>query len=325
MARSVWPKVAGGRGPLLARRLRLAGARGASGLAHAGGELLPRPRSGEAFRLYRAAAGDRRARHLRPHPPVQGVGAGRGDGRGRQERDDRLPADPGARRLARRRRPALRPGATSARPSSSSRRSAPIVCRSVDNLYGAQLSEHSFGNAIDVSGFRSPTAARSSSCATGRRPARQEAAFLREVHAGACQHFTTVLGPGADVFHYNHFHLDLAMHGSTSTGPRRYCRPNPPPDLQPPPARPDGLPPAPDLDEPMDVARAAMRPNAGPLDLHGPSAAIPPPVAFEVKPGAAAGAARRRRRRRRADLGDPAVERRLNSAKRLVRSQTSSS
>ena len=43
----------------------------------------------------------------------------------------------------------------------------------------------------------------------------QEAAFLREVHAGACQHFTTVLGPGADVFHYNHFHLDLAMHGST--------------------------------------------------------------------------------------------------------------
>ncbi len=158
-------------------------------------------------------------------------------------------------------------------------------CRSVDNMYGAPLSEHSFGNAIDVSGFR---------LADGREivdrarleedRTRQEAAFLREVHAGACQHFTTVLGPGADVFHYNHFHLDLAMHGSTSTGPRRYCRPNPPPDLQPPPGRPDGLPPAPDLDEPMDVARASMRPDAGPLDLHGPSAAIPPPVAFEVRP-----------------------------------------
>jgi len=157
-------------------------------------------------------------------------------------------------------------------------------CRSVDNMYGAPLSEHSFGNAIDVSGFRLADGREISVVRDWKRTGAQEAAFLREVHAGACQHFTTVLGPGADVFHYNHFHLDLAMHGSTSTGLRRYCRPNPPPDLQPPPGRPDGLPPAPDLDEPMDVARASMRPNAGPLDLHGPSAATPPPVAFEVKP-----------------------------------------
>ena len=57
----------------------------------------------------------------------------------------------------------------------------------------------------------------------------QEAAFLHEVHAGACQYFTTVLGPGADVFHYNHIHLDLANHGSTDTGPRRICKPTPAP------------------------------------------------------------------------------------------------
>ena len=62
------------------------------------------------------------------------------------------------------------------------------------------------------------------------------------------------------------------------------CRPTPPPDLQPPPGRPDGLPPAPDLDEPLDVARAALRPDPPPLDLHGLSGALPPPVAFEVKP-----------------------------------------
>ncbi len=157
-------------------------------------------------------------------------------------------------------------------------------CRSVDNIYGAPLSEHSFGNAIDVSGFRLADGREISIVRDWKRTDTQEATFLREVHAGACQHFTTVLGPGADVFHYNHFHLDLAMHGSTSNGLRRYCRPNPPPDLQPPPGRPDGLPPAPNFDEPMDVARASMRPNAGPLDLHGPSAAIPPPVEFEVKP-----------------------------------------
>ena len=157
-------------------------------------------------------------------------------------------------------------------------------CRSVDNLAGAQLSEHSFGNAIDVSGFRLADGRESIVVRDWKKTDTQEAAFLREVHAGACQHFTTVLGPGADVFHYNHLHLDLAMHGSTSTGPRRYCRPNPPPDLQPPPARPDGLPPAPDLEEPMDVAHASLRPNAGPIDLRGPAAAIPPPLAFQVRP-----------------------------------------
>ena len=46
------------------------------------------------------------------------------------------------------------------------------------------------------------------------------------------------------------------------------------PTCMPPPGRPDGLPPAPDIEEPMDVARAsAARRIAGPLDLHGPSGA----------------------------------------------------
>ena len=157
-------------------------------------------------------------------------------------------------------------------------------CRSVDNISGAPLSEHSFGNAIDVSGFRLADGREISIVRDWKKSDTQEAAFLREVHAGACQNFTTVLGPGADVFHYNHFHLDLAMHGSTSTGLRRYCKPAPPPDLQPPPARPDGLPPAPELDEPMDVARMNLRPNAPPLDLRGLSVGAPPPVAFSVRP-----------------------------------------
>jgi hypothetical protein len=87
-----------------------------------------------------------------------------------------------------------------------------------------------------------------------------------------------VLGPGADPFHYNHFHLDLAMHGATNTGPRRYCKPQPSPDLLPPPPRPDGLPPAPEIEEPMDVARATLRPAAAPLALDGPSGALPPVV-----------------------------------------------
>ena len=40
----------------------------------------------------------------------------------------------------------------------------------------------------------------------GWRGAPEEQEFLREVFAGACNYFTTVLGPGADSFHYDHFH-----------------------------------------------------------------------------------------------------------------------
>ncbi len=34
--------------------------------------------------------------------------------------------------------------------------------------------------------------------------------FLRRIHAGACRHFGTVLGPEANEAHRNHFHLDMA-------------------------------------------------------------------------------------------------------------------
>ena len=160
-------------------------------------------------------------------------------------------------------------------------------CRSVDNLSGAPLSEHAFGNAVDVSGFKLADGREISIVRDWKRDNTQESAFLHEAHAAACQEFTTVLGPGADVFHYNHFHLDLAMHGSTNTGPRRYCRPAPAPNLLPPPRAPDGLPPAPDIEEPMDVSRAKPFPAPpqgqprfaqAPIDLHGFSGAAPPPV-----------------------------------------------
>ena len=163
-------------------------------------------------------------------------------------------------------------------------------CRSVDNIAGAQLSEHAFGNAVDVSGFRLADGREIVIAREWKKTDTQESAFLHEAHAGACQHFTTVLGPGADVFHYNHFHLDLAMHGATNTGPRRYCKPLPAPNLLPAPAAPDGLPPAPEIEEPMDVARAkpaAPTPRfaMAPMSLHGPSGALPPPVQeYDARP-----------------------------------------
>ena len=160
-------------------------------------------------------------------------------------------------------------------------------CRSIDNAAGARLSEHAFGNAVDVAGFTLADGRKITFMRDWKSAGSQESAFLHETHAGACQYFTTVLGPGADVFHYNHIHLDLANHGATNTGPRRICKPTPAPSLLPAPAAPDGLPPAPDIDEPLDVSRLrppnaiAMAPLtvSGPGD--GPEVALPPPVAAE--------------------------------------------
>ena len=47
-----------------------------------------------------------------------------------------------------------------------------------------------------------------------RADARQ--AFLREIHARACKHFGTVLGPEANNAHKNHFHVDMAPRKTTN-------------------------------------------------------------------------------------------------------------
>jgi hypothetical protein len=155
-------------------------------------------------------------------------------------------------------------------------------CRSIDNEPGARLSEHAFGNAVDVAGFTLADGRSIQFVRDWKSVGTQEAAFLHESHAGACRYFNTVLGPGSDVFHYNHIHLDLASHGATDTGPRRICRPTPEPGLPPPPAAPDGLPPAPDIEEPLDIARQtdSHAVALAPLSLTGPSegpgVALPP-------------------------------------------------
>jgi hypothetical protein len=101
-------------------------------------------------------------------------------------------------------------------------KSGSYSCRSRNNQRGARLSEHSFGNALDVSAFRLSDG-REITVAKGWRGSPEEQEFLREVFVGACQSFTTVLGPGADSFHHDHFHLDLARHDPR--GERHICKP----------------------------------------------------------------------------------------------------
>jgi hypothetical protein len=163
-------------------------------------------------------------------------------------------------------------------------------CRGIDNMPGARLSEHAFGNAVDVAGFTLADGREIDFVHDWKKTDSQEAAFLHEAHAGACQYFTTVLGPGADVFHYNHIHLDLANHGSTDTGPRRICKPTPAPDLLPAPGPSDGLPPAPNIEEPLDIAHlsapdaAAASPDASPGPGEGPDGALPPAPVRDIDP-----------------------------------------
>ncbi len=96
------------------------------------------------------------------------------------------------------------------------------ACRTMNNVRGADLSEHAFGNALDVGAFRLADG-REINVLRGWRGAQEERDFLRVVFLAACQQFGTVLGPGSDGHHEDHFHLDLAQHGRDGT--TRYCRP----------------------------------------------------------------------------------------------------
>ncbi|WP_336810023.1 extensin-like domain-containing protein [Bosea sp. MMO-172] len=118
-------------------------------------------------------------------------------------------------------------------------RAGSYSCRAMNNGTGtSRTSEHAFGNAVDVFSFRLNDN-RVITVKDGWRGSPEEQNFLREVFVGACEHFSTVLGPGADPMHYDHFHIDLARH---SKG-RHICKPvikyTPNYNLQPPdPARP---------------------------------------------------------------------------------------
>ena len=95
-------------------------------------------------------------------------------------------------------------------------------CRSMNNQRGAPISEHAFGNALDVAAFTLADG-RKVTVREGWRGAPEERAFLHDVHASACRLFATVLAPGSNAFHSDHMHVDLARHGSG----RAICEPRP--------------------------------------------------------------------------------------------------
>jgi hypothetical protein len=81
-------------------------------------------------------------------------------------------------------------------------------CRGMNGNPRAHISEHAFGNALDIAAFILADG-RKISVQDGWKGLPEEQGFLRDVQAAACQDFTTVLAPGSNVYHYNHIHVDL--------------------------------------------------------------------------------------------------------------------
>jgi hypothetical protein len=100
-------------------------------------------------------------------------------------------------------------------------------CRGRNRVFGAKLSEHGKGNAVDI---------RSITFTDKKSALLTDKAFAKDVRtdlrASACARFMTVLGPGSDGYHEEHIHVDLAQR----RGGFRMCQWNvlePPPPPKP--------------------------------------------------------------------------------------------
>jgi hypothetical protein len=129
-------------------------------------------------------------------------------------------------------------------------------CRGRNRVFGAKMSEHGKGNAVDVRSF---------TLADGHVMELTDITAPKDLRDGlresACARFTTVLGPGSDGYHEAHIHLDLAERSRGS----RICQwdvREPPPSPKPEAvasAQIDGKP------VPLPVARPANAPNLDPI------------------------------------------------------------
>ena len=93
---------------------------------------------------------------------------------------------------------------------------ASYACRGRNNVKGARISEHGKGRAIDISAILLAngtviTVEKGWGSKSYGKP-------LTRMRKAACGPFNTVLGPGSDRHHSDHFHLDTAR----GRGP--YCR-----------------------------------------------------------------------------------------------------
>jgi hypothetical protein len=94
-------------------------------------------------------------------------------------------------------------------------------CRGMNGNATAHISEHAFGNALDIAAFTLADGRRIS-VKDGWHGLSEEQGFLRDVQAAACQQFNTVLAPGSNAYHTDHIHVDLMRRASR----RMICEPS---------------------------------------------------------------------------------------------------
>ena len=89
-------------------------------------------------------------------------------------------------------------------------------CRGRNGDGTSKISEHGYGNAVDVTFFKLKDGRtfQVKDALDPMSPAYQTLAGLR---ASGCTYFTTVLGPGTNAAHAEHFHFDMGRHGKSGT------------------------------------------------------------------------------------------------------------
>jgi hypothetical protein len=90
-----------------------------------------------------------------------------------------------------------------------------FVCRKVNGIDEDRMSDHAFGNAVDLSAVRLRTGQRLA-VFDGWEGAQSERLFWRALRDAACKRFNVVLSPDYNAAHFNHLHFDM--------GKKRGCR-----------------------------------------------------------------------------------------------------
>jgi len=83
-------------------------------------------------------------------------------------------------------------------------------CRNRNHESKGKISAHASGLALDISGFELANG-RVLSLGSGTDAVPEE--VLLTIRTAGCGWFMTILGPGSDVAHANHLHLDILQHG----------------------------------------------------------------------------------------------------------------
>ncbi len=115
----------------------------------------------------------------------------------------------------------VKPALTVAMPGetvASVQQASGYVCRNRNNAETGRISEHAFGNAVDIAGLTLESG-KTIDIHPADRDSTLGGAFQRAITEAACLYFTTVLDPGSDAAHETHLHLDV----KARRGGYRYC------------------------------------------------------------------------------------------------------